>query len=62
MALADSETTAGITFNLMPGPTTIYIVGRSIAQGRHASFCPCSPLVHGALAPQQGTVTPCYNE
>ena len=27
---------AGITLNLMPGPDTMYIIGRSIAQGRQA--------------------------
>jgi len=29
---------AGISLNLLPGPDTMYIVGRSVAQGRRADF------------------------
>lgn len=29
---------AGITLNVMPGPDTMYIIGRSVAQGRNAGY------------------------
>jgi RhtB (resistance to homoserine/threonine) family protein len=40
---------AGITLNLMPGPDTMYIIGRSIAQGRHAGFLSVLGISTGCL-------------
>lgn len=40
---------AGITLNLVPGPDTMYIIGRSIAQGRHAGFLSALGISSGSL-------------
>ena len=40
---------AGITLNLMPGPDTLYIVGRSLAQGRRAGFVSVLGVSSGIL-------------
>jgi RhtB (resistance to homoserine/threonine) family protein len=40
---------AGITLNLMPGPDTIYIIGRSIAQGRQAGVFSVLGISTGSL-------------
>jgi len=40
---------AGIALNLMPGPDTMYIIGRSIAQGRHAGFLSVLGISTGSL-------------
>lgn len=40
---------AGITLNLMPGPDTMYIIGRSVAQGRRAGFVSVLGISTGSL-------------
>lgn len=40
---------AGITLNLMPGPDTMYIIGRSLAQGRQAGIFSVLGISTGAL-------------
>lgn len=40
---------AGITLNLMPGPDTLYIIGRSIAQGHRAGCMSVFGIATGAL-------------
>ena len=40
---------AGITLNLVPGPDTMYIIGRSIAQGRHAGYLSVLGISSGSL-------------
>jgi len=40
---------AGITLNLMPGPDTIYIVGRSLAQGRRAGVFSALGIITAVL-------------
>lgn len=40
---------AGITLNLIPGPDTLYIVGRSLSQGRPAGFVSALGISSGAL-------------
>jgi len=40
---------AGITLNLLPGPDTMYIVGRSFAQGRYAGFLSVLGISSGAI-------------
>jgi threonine/homoserine/homoserine lactone efflux protein len=40
---------SGITLNLMPGPDTMYIVGRSIAQGRRAGIVSALGIATGTL-------------
>jgi threonine/homoserine/homoserine lactone efflux protein len=40
---------AGITLNLMPGPDTMYIIGRSIAQGRRAGLLSALGISTGCL-------------
>ena len=41
--------TAGITLNLLPGPDTLYIIGRSVAQGRNAGFLSVLGISTGCL-------------
>lgn len=40
---------AGILLNLYPGPDTIYIIGRSLAQGRGAGVCAALGISSGAV-------------
>jgi RhtB (resistance to homoserine/threonine) family protein len=40
---------AGISLNLLPGPDTMYILGRSIAQGRSAGFMSVLGISTGGL-------------
>ncbi|MBT8329925.1 MAG: LysE family translocator [Desulfofustis sp.] len=40
---------AGILLNLYPGPDTLYIIGRSLAQGRGAGVCAALGISSGAL-------------
>jgi len=40
---------AGVTLNLTPGPDTLYIVGRSIAQGRDAGIASALGIATGLL-------------
>ena len=40
---------AGITLNLFPGPDTLYIVGRSVSQGRYAGFLSVLGISSGSL-------------
>lgn len=40
---------AGITLNLMPGPDTLYIIGRSLAQGRQAGLVSVLGISTGCL-------------
>lgn len=40
---------AGISLNLLPGPDTMYILGRSIAQGRYAGFMSVLGISTGGL-------------
>lgn len=40
---------AGITLNLLPGPDTLYIIGRSVAQGRQAGFFSVFGISTGSL-------------
>jgi threonine/homoserine/homoserine lactone efflux protein len=40
---------AGISLNLLPGPDTMYIVGRSIVQGRYAGFVSVLGISTGGL-------------
>ena len=40
---------SGITLNLMPGPDTMYILGRSITQGRRAGFLSVLGISTGCL-------------
>ncbi len=40
---------AGIALNLTPGPDTMYIIGRSIAQGRRAGFLSVFGISTGSL-------------
>lgn len=40
---------AGITLNLMPGPDTLYIIGRSLAQGRRAGLVSVLGISSGCL-------------
>jgi len=40
---------AGILLNLYPGPDTLYIIGRSLAQGRGAGVCAALGISTGAL-------------
>lgn len=40
---------AGITLNLFPGPDTMYIVGRSVSQGRYAGFLSVLGISSGGL-------------
>ena len=40
---------AGITLNLIPGPDTMYIIGRTISQGRQAGFMSVLGISSGAL-------------
>jgi RhtB (resistance to homoserine/threonine) family protein len=40
---------AGVSLNLLPGPDTMYIVARSIAQGRHAGFMSVLGISTGGL-------------
>ncbi len=40
---------AGILLNLYPGPDTLYIVGRSLAQGRGAGVCAALGISSGAM-------------
>jgi threonine/homoserine/homoserine lactone efflux protein len=41
--------TTGILLNLMPGPDTAYIIGRSIAQGRRAGIASAFGITLGSL-------------
>ena len=41
--------TAGITLNILPGPDTMYIIGRSVAQGRNAGFLSVLGISTGCL-------------
>ena len=40
---------AGILLNLYPGPDTLYIIGRSLGQGRGAGVCAALGISSGAL-------------
>lgn len=40
---------AGILLNLYPGPDTLYIIGRSLAQGRGAGVCAALGISSGAM-------------
>jgi len=40
---------AGILVNLYPGPDTLYIIGRSLAQGRGAGVCAALGISTGAM-------------
>ena len=40
---------AGIILNLIPGPDILYIVGRSLAQGRVAGIVSCLGIAAGCL-------------
>ncbi|HET7843811.1 MAG TPA: LysE family translocator [Xanthomonadales bacterium] len=40
---------AGIVLNLVPGPDVLYIVGRSLAQGRAAGIVSCLGIAAGCL-------------
>ena len=40
---------AGILLNLYPGPDTLYIIGRSLAQGRGAGVCAALGISTGAM-------------
>jgi threonine/homoserine/homoserine lactone efflux protein len=40
---------AGILLNIYPGPDTLYIIGRSLAQGRGAGVCAALGISSGAL-------------
>lgn len=40
---------AGILLNLYPGPDTIYIIGRSLVQGRGAGVCAALGISSGAM-------------
>jgi len=40
---------AGILVNLYPGPDTLYIIGRSLAQGRGAGVCAALGISSGAM-------------
>ena len=40
---------AGILLNLYPGPDTLYIIGRSLAQGRGAGICAALGISSGAV-------------
>ncbi len=40
---------AGILLNLYPGPDTLYIIGRSLAQGRGAGVCAALGISSGAI-------------
>ncbi len=40
---------AGILLNLYPGPDTLYIIGRSLAQGRGAGVCAALGISSGVL-------------
>jgi RhtB (resistance to homoserine/threonine) family protein len=40
---------AGITLNLLPGPDTMYIVGRSVTHGRQAGFLSVLGICSGAF-------------
>ena len=39
----------GILLNLTPGPDTIYIIGRSVAQGKKAGICAVLGISTGCL-------------
>lgn len=41
--------TAGILLNLTPGPDTVYILGRSIAQGREAGVASAAGISVGSI-------------
>jgi threonine/homoserine/homoserine lactone efflux protein len=41
--------TTGILLNLYPGPDSLYIIGRSVSQGRLAGVCAVFGIVTGAL-------------
>jgi len=40
---------SGILLNITPGPDTMYILGRSISQGRRAGILSVLGIVNGAL-------------
>lgn len=40
---------AGVTLNVLPGPDTLYIIGRSVAQGRSAGFLSVLGISSGVL-------------
>ena len=42
--------TTGILLNLYPGPDSMYIVGRSVSQGKSAGVCAVLGIITGALA------------
>lgn len=42
---------SGLLLNLMPGPDTLYIVGRSISQGRTAGVVSVLGISSGCMVP-----------